>query len=795
MRLSYAWIKEWVSGIDPDPTVVANRLTMAGLEVDSLERAAPPFSRVIVGLVETVVPHSNAKRLNVCTVNDGRQRHQVVCGAPNVHSGMKAPFALPEACLPDGNSIQATVIRGIESNGMLCSASELGLAEASAGLLELPKDAPVGLDFREYWDLDDWVLDIDLTPNRSDCLSVRGIAREASVLMGGVLQESAPPMISETHSEKFPVRIDAFDACPHYVGRIIKNVDVQAETPVWMRERLRRSGVRCISLPVDITNYVMLELGQPMHAFDYDRLHEGIIVRWAQPGEALELLDGQQVALSSETLVIADHQQPLAIAGIMGGAESAVTSKTANVFLEAAFFEPSMISGRARSLGLNTESSHRFERGVDPSRQVEALNRATELLMMIGGGSPGPVTDARDLQHVRQGSTVSIELRAGQIQSIAGYSFDLERVETILVGLGCVLESKDQGWEVTPPSWRFDLRIEADLIEELLRVDGYDRVPEKPLKVTNLVSRAMGRFADTLAIKTRMREQGYQEVITYSFISETWAKRFALSNSLIQLMNPISTEMAVMRPTLWPGLLEVLRHNKNRQKTRGLYFEIGDRFEQMNEKMMDTPALAGLGFGSIYPEQWGFPSRKIDFFDIKGHIQNLFDDPDALVWEKEEHPALHPGQSARITCAGRHAGWVGRIHPLLAKEIDLADDEIYLFELNLELVLEKTARFYQPFSKYPAIRRDLSLLLADSIPVADVLSYIKSLKYGTLRNVFVFDKYQGQGIPDGFQSLALGFLWQDMEKSLKDIDIDDMMNMLTRRLEEKFGLTIRGERA
>ena len=654
MKFSEQWLREWVNP-DISTTDLAEQLTMAGLEVDAIEPVAPYFNNIVVGEVLSVEPHPDADRLRVCQVNTGGAGPlSIVCGAANVATGVRVPVAMVGAKLPGGINIKKSKLRGVASEGMLCSAKELGLAESAEGLLIFPADAEPGRDVRDYLLLNDVSLELGLTPNRGDCLSVAGIAREV-----GVINSLAPhgPEISPVAAlidEQFPVEVSVPEACPRYVARIVRDVDMTASTPVWMRERLRRSGLRSINAVVDITNYVLLELGQPMHAFDLDKLSGGIRVRMAQAGERLCLLDGQEITLDETTLVIADHEVPVAMAGIMGGAASAVSDSTRHLLLESAFFAPAAMAGRARRYGLHTDSSHRFERGVDPEMARRAMERATALLAEIASAKPGPVIEILSSAH--QPQPVGIALRMTRMERVLGIYIPRPQASNILKRLG--MEVKDEGdcWQVTPPTFRFDIRIEADLIEEIARIHGYSRLPSRRPSTPAIMRRRSETEIEVAHIRRRLVERGYQEAITYSFVDPRLQQALDPEQTPLVLANPISSDMAVMRTSLWPGLMQALLYNYNRQQDRIRLFEIGTRFRRQGQQVREEVVVAGVVMGSLIPEQWAEAERETDFFDVKKDVEALLamtDRPQDYLFNATQHAALHPGQSAVITGLGR----------------------------------------------------------------------------------------------------------------------------------------------
>ncbi|MDX9766187.1 MAG: phenylalanine--tRNA ligase subunit beta [Ectothiorhodospiraceae bacterium] len=791
MKISNRWLLEWVDhGLSAED--LGHRLTMAGLELDAIEPAAPAFEGVAVARVVSVAPHPDADKLRVCQVDDGGAVPvQVVCGAANVREGMHVPFARVGARLPGGLDIRKAKLRGIESFGMLCSAKELGLADSADGLMPLPDDAVPGIDLRAYLELDDSVLEVDLTPNRADCLSIAGIARETSVLTGAVLAAPAIESVPATIDDTLPVHIDAAADCPRYAGRVVRGLRPDAETPLWMRERLRRSGIRSLGPLVDVTNYVMLELGQPMHAFDLARIAGGIVVRKATAGETLTLLDGQVIELDPDALVIADTARPLALAGIMGGESSGVDATTVDVFLEAAHFDPRTLAGRARRYGLHTESSHRFERGVDPALPGTALERATRLLLDIAGGQTGPVTDILHAAQLRK--IEPIRLRSARVERLIGVALAADETEAILVRLGCAVERTDEGWHVTPPTHRFDLAIEVDLIEEIARVYGYHRIPS-----VNYGYTPTARVKDEARIDVqRLREHvvalGYQEAITFSFVDPAHEKLLSPDRAALALANPISSELAVMRTTLWAGLLKAVQHNLNRQQRRIRIFEIGLSFIPQDNELIQKNKIAGVLCGTALPEQWAAPERAVDFFDLKGDVESLLavgGSPEAFDFEIRVHPALHPGQSAAVTRDGQLSGWLGALNPDIEKQLGL-DRPVYLFELDLEAITLGRVPRYVEQSRFPSIRRDIALLVDAEVSAARIGAAIEAVGLSELREFHVFDVYTGTGVPAGRKSVALGLILQDLSRTLTDGEVDDLVARIVAGLEKDVGAALR----
>lgn len=791
MKFSEKWLREWVNPEVDTATLVA-KLTLAGLEVDAVEPVAGDFTGVVVGQVKSVEPHPDADKLRLCQVDvAGDELLSIVCGAANVRQGLKIPVATVGAVLPGNFKIKPAKLRGVPSFGMLCSSKELGLTESADGLMELAEDAPVGKDFRTYLDLDDVAIDVDLTPNRSDCLGVAGIAREVGVLTGCDLTKPVQQTINEQSQKHITVTISDSQSCPNYVGRVIENIDVTVKTPVWMQERLRRSGLRSLGPVVDTTNYVMLELGQPMHAFDLDKLKGGIQVRTAKDNEALTLLDGQEIKLSSDTLVIADDAAALAIAGVMGGSDSGVTDSTKHVFLEAAFFNPLAIAGRARAYGLHTDSSHRFERGVDPELALQAINRATELLLDIVGGHAGPVTQV--VSHADLPQAQQISLRANRIKRVLGIDIAASEVEDQLTRLGMSVNPTDQGWQVTAPSFRFDIAIEVDLIEELGRLYGYDLLPETRPQGTVLTANISEHQLATHRLHSLLVDRGYQEAITYSFVDPSIQNYLAVEGeSAIELANPISADLSVMRTSLWPGLIQALVHNLNRQQDRVRLFEVGRIFTGTQDNVEQHRHIGGLVCGSRYAEQWSEKQRPVDFFDVKADVEALLDlgrDSD-IRFVAAQHPALHPGQSARIY-KGEHAiGWIGALHPRLNKPLDIKN-RVYLFELTLTDVLYAQVPEFRSVSRFPAIRRDFALQVADKITLGEIQDCLQGIKSDILKGIQLFDVYSGEGVELGFKSIALAFYLQHGERTMTDDEVETLMAAIAQRLEQQLGITIR----
>ena len=784
MKFSENWLRTYVSPALSSEQL-AHVLTMSGLEVEDLQPVAPAFTQVVVGEVTAMHKHPDADRLNVCQVVVGNGTLlQIVCGAANVKVGVKVPCALVGANLPKITIKQAKV-RGIESFGMLCSEQELGLADEASGLLLLPNDAPVGNSIREYLALDDQLFTLKLTPNRSDCLSLTGIAREVSACTAAPLNSLVVSDIPVQHADGLTVDVQSTIACPRYCGRIVRGVNSRATTPGWMKQRLMRSGVRPISAIVDVTNYVLLEVGQPLHAFDCDKLRGGIQVRMAAAGEKIRLLNEQEVHLDSDMLVIADDQGAVALAGIMGGADSAVDTDTQNVFLESAFFNPDTIAGRARRLGLSTDASHRFERGVDYAKTGECLERATHLLLEICGGAAGPISESIATLPTRE----PVPLRLSRICKVLGIKFTAQAIEDLLGRLQFPYQIQAEGFLVTPPSYRFDLSIEEDLIEEIARLHGYDSIPAILPRATMamLPSTELARTATQL--RERLVARDYQEVVTYSFVEPGWEMDFAANANPVPLKNPIASQLSVMRSTLISGLVECLRYNLSRKQDRVRIFEIGRVFQAVAEGIEQPTLMTGLSYGTALAEQWGSTACNVDFFDAKGDLE-------ALLWpllasfERADHPALHPGQSARILIDGVAVGWVGVLHPKWVQQYGLPLAPA-LFEISLSKALSCKLPKFVEISKYQPVRRDIAVIVDEKTISAEMLVALQKAAPKQLVELDVFDLYNGKGIDYGKKSIAFKILLQDTQKTMTDPEVDEVVTRLTQVLSDRFGAKLR----
>ncbi|MFC0268461.1 phenylalanine--tRNA ligase subunit beta [Kushneria aurantia] len=798
MKVSDNWLRQWVA-VTQDVQAIADQITMAGLEVDAVTPVAADFSAVVVARVTELAPHPDADRLRVCQLDDGSGApRQVVCGAPNVAAGQKVALALPGAVLPGDMQIAETTLRGVASSGMICAESELGLVEEkSPGIWVLPDEAPPGEDLRRWLTLDDHTIEVDLTPNRGDCLSLAGLARELGVLNRLAVQVPPVEAVIPVGDEQFDIRVADAAACPRYASRILRDVDISAPTPLWMAERLRRSGIRSIDVVVDVTNYVMLELGQPMHAFDLERLGRHIEVRYAGEGEKLELLDGQQVALDGDTLLIADAEGPLAIAGVMGGARSGVNSQTRHVLLESAFFAPLAVAGRARRYGLHTDASHRFERGVDPSQQVRAIERATRLLLDIAGGTPGPTVEVCDHQQLPVHRRVFLD--ATRVARILGMALAHDDIVDILTRLGMTLEPSGDGrWQVGIPPWRFDIEREEDLIEELARIHGYNRLPVRYPRAELAPKRVAGDRVPLDRLRHLLVAAGYQEAITYSFVSEALQHAFAPQSTAPVLANPISSDMSVMRSSLWAGLVRAVMYNLNRQQQRIRLFETGRIFEggfaDEAGELTQTPMMAGMLCGGRDAEGWSARRDTVDFFDLKGDVERLIEaggSGEAWRFETAEHPALHPGQSARLVRDGRCVGWLGALHPRVLESLGIKTD-IYAFQIELEALTRGRVPRFTPLSRYPEVRRDLALIVEESLTVQSLLDVIRTEAGDSLVSLRLFDIYRGAGVAEGYKSLALGLTWQHPSRTLTDGEINQIIDNIVAVTAERFGAVLRG---
>lgn len=791
MKCSESWLREWVN---PELTreKLTDMLTMAGLELEEIAPVAKDFSGVVIGQILKIEKHPEADRLNICDVIIGQTTPlKIVCGAPNVKVGMRIPVAQIGAVLPGDLTIKHTAIRGVASEGMLCSASELGLSDDQSGLMELSEDAQLGMDLRNYLHLNDHTIDLSITPNRGDCLSVRGVAREIAAVTHTPLKPLDVSSVLPVNDELRAVSIKAKSACPHYVGRVIRNVKADLQTPIWLKERLRRSGVRSISPIVDVTNYVMLELGQPMHAFDLNKINKNIVVRFSKQGERIVLLDGTIQDLDDATLIIADAKNPLAIAGVMGGLDSSVTLLTTDIFLESAFFTPEVIAKQRQRYGLNSDSSYRFERGVDPTIQLEAIERATRLIIDIVGGEAGPATQVMSKSDLPKRKPVT--LTKTKLQSYLGTHIADADVERIFSSLGFTFTSKKNAWVVTIPAYRFDVSLPEDLIEEVARIYGYDHIPTQPIRAALQANTTKETSQDLQGLRQALCHSGYHEVITYSFVDKTLQALLEPAEEARSLLNPMTSEMEVMRTNLWSGLVNTLIYNKSRQQHRVRLFEIGKVFLTRGETLHQLPRIAGLMTGLVEAEQWGMPAREADFYDLKGDIENILGlthPITELEYKPESHPALHPGQSAGIYYKGQKLGIFGALHPSVLEHLDI-NGKVYVFELDLMLMEQAPAHQLNEISRFPEIRRDIALLVNGTIPAKQIQDTIREVAGDWLKDVFVFDVYQGKGITPGQKSIALAMILQHSARTLVDDEINDLMSRVISALKGHLGAELR----
>lgn len=794
MKFSEKWLREWVNP-QLDSLALSEQLSMAGLEVDGYVPVAEEFSGVVVGKVVECGQHPDADKLQVTKVDIGSGELQdIVCGAPNCRAGLLVAVATVGAVLPGNFKIKKAKLRGQPSNGMLCSASELGLSEDHDGILELPVDAPVGQDYREYLQLDDVSMDVDLTPNRADCLSIRGLAREVGVLNQLEVKQPKFQSVAATTTTQKNIELVAKEACPRYLGRVIEGINLDATTPVWMSERLRRSGIRSIDPVVDVTNYVLLELGHPMHAFDLATLSGDIRVRYAEANEKLVLLDGQTVTLQDDVLVIADEEKALAMAGVFGGEASGVTATTKDIFLESAFFSPTAIAGKARRFGLHTDASHRYERGVDPELQRTAMERATELLLAISGGSAGPIVEAVAEQELPKPKQV--KLRAERLQRILGITIAASTVTDILHRLGFAVQENQVDWTVSVPTFRFDIAIEEDLIEEVARVYGYHKIEAAaPAAKLRMIPRQEAQLTRS-RLAANLVDKGYQEAITYSFVDPKHQALLFPEAAALTLPYPISVEMSSMRVSLWPGLIATLAYNQKRQQNSLAFFETGLTFvpdDAAENGVRQQPMLAGIRGGKAAGEHWLDGDRAVDFYDVKGDVEALLQltgHAEEFRFVADEHPALHPGQTAAIYRAGQRVGYIGALHPQFEKKLGV-NGQTFVFELSLNDIATRRVTVAQPISRYPSIRRDLALVVKNNIALGEMTAAIENIGVKHLVGLNLFDVYQGPGVADGYRSLALSFVLQDAEKTLEEAQVNDVMASVVSVLRDEFGATLR----
>ncbi len=787
MKFSENWLRTFVNP-PCSSNELAHALTMAGIEVESIQPVAAIFDKVVVAEVLSVEKHPTADRLKVCNVKTGKAATdllQIVCGAPNVSVGVKVPCALIGASLP-GFTIKKTKLRGIDSAGMLCSAKELGIADAADGLLLLPEDAAVGEDFRSYYGLDDHVFTLSLTPNRADCLGVLGVAREVAAITAAELTLLTIDPVPGEIEDTLNVNVMAPEACPLYCGRIMRGVNLDVLTPLWITQRLERSEIRSINPIVDITNYVLLETGQPMHAFDVAKITGAIQVRYALPREKMQLLNDSQINLTSDMLLIADEHKPLALAGIMGGLDSGVTQGTTDIFLESAFFNPSVISGKSFHLGFSSDSAYRFERGVDFAATRGALERATYLIQAICGGKAGPVTEVKHALPQRS----SVNVRVARVKRVLGIDMTKQQISDYFARLGFGFSVKEDIFNVVPPSYRFDLVIEEDFIEELARIYGYDHIPIHFPHADMAMLPTPEAKHSTVEIKQLLVVRDYQEVINYAFVDAEWELDFVDNGKAIALKNPIASQMSVMRSTLIGGLISNLQFNLNRKQTRVRLFEMGCCFVRSDANDCEQiEKLAGLCYGDMAFEQWGMPARNVDFYDVKADIEALYRNQN-IQFKKFSHPALHPGKSAQIYIEDQPVGWLGELHPRWQKKYSLQKNAI-LFEVGSESLMPKSLPVAKEISKFPPVRRDIAIIVDNEVTVHALLTSMYAEKSAIVADISLFDIYRGKGMENTKKSLAFRVLLQDTEKTLTDEEADFAVTSLIKILENKFCATLR----
>lgn len=794
MKFSESWLREWVNPAISSEQL-CEQLTMAGLEVDGVEKVSGDFSGVVIGKVVECKQHPNADKLRITKVDIGQEQLlNIVCGAPNCRLGLTVACATIGAILPGDFKIKAAKLRGEPSEGMLCSYSELGISDDHNGIIELTEDAPLGEDLRKYLQLDDKAIEISVTPNRADCFGIIGIARDISAINNISVTAHNFETPNVTIDDKIDVNVLEPKAAPKYLGRIIKNVNAQISTPLWMKEKLRRSGIRSVGIIVDITNYVLIELGHPMHAFDLDKIDGNITVRYGFPNEKLVLLDGNEIEIKAETLVIADDKKALALAGIFGGKDSGVTAQTQNIFLESAFFSPLTIVGKAREYGLHTDASHRYERGVDPELQLKALQRASELVLAICGGSAGPISEAIHPNNLPTPSIIL--LRREKIDRLIGHFIESKRITDILIRLGCEVVTKENSWQVKAPSWRFDIQIEEDLVEEIARIYGYNNIPNEYLKIQMIMHPNSETQIPLSRFKSILVDHGYQEAVTYSFVDPKIQSLLHPRQTAILLPNPISSEMSAMRLSLWSGLLSAVIYNQNRQQQRIRLFETGLRFvpdDCAEFGIRQETMLAGVITGNLYDEHWDIKKRTVDFFDLKGDVEKLLalsGLTDKIKYKKSDNPALHPGQNAAIYINDEQIGYLGVIHPEIEKKLGL-NVKTLVFELILDKISNRKILEAQEISKYPANRRDIAIIVDSDVCAADVLSVCKSAGGEQLLDVNLFDMYQGDNIKSGQKSLAISLILQDKTRTLEDEDITKIVSKCIVALQNRFKAFLR----
>jgi phenylalanyl-tRNA synthetase beta chain len=796
VKITYRWLQE-ITPVKVSPQQLAAQLTLAGLEVESISPVAPPFSGVIVGEVLECARHPDAEKLSVCQVTtDGTNRLQIICGAKNVRAGLKVAVAMDGARLPNDVHIKRAKLRGLESNGMLCSSRELGLGSEHEGIMELPGALKLNTELRAALDLDDSMLEVNATPNRGDCMSVFGIARDYTAAQERRYLGYRPAPVAAAHQAVFPVSLQAGEACPVFASRVIRGVKADAQSPAWLRERLRRVDIHSISAVVDVTNFVMMELGQPMHAYDLAKLDTGITVRMATPAERITLLDDKERELDADFMVIADDSGAVGIAGIMGGRRTAISDTTTDVLLESAHFAPSAVAGRARRLGLFTDAAQRFERGVDPSLAALAIERATALLLECAGGSPGPVQVSR-MVSAATAADEWVALRRERITRLLGAPVPDSEVQSVLGAISETVETTAAGWRVRRPSHRFDIRIEADLIEEVARLRGFDSIPESHANAPQIAGEATEKQVSNERVLTAISDRGYREVITYTFVDPALQRRLFPDSAALALANPISAELSEMRVSLWTGLLQTCRENLRRQQTRVRLFELGNKFvvEAGSATLREIETLGGIATGQRLPEQWGSAKEALDFYDVKADVMDvlaLTGDTASVRFEAATLPVLRPGRAAQIFRGEVAIGWIGELHPQLAKELNVSTT-VFLFELEMTVAFTSKPLQYNKISVYPSVRRDLAIVVDETVPLAVLRENVTFSASGLLSELRVFDVYRGPNVETGRKSIALGLILQDSSRTLTDNDADAVVAQVVTRLRDVLSATIRDQ--
>lgn len=794
MQISESWLREWAS-----PRInsqrLAEQLTLAGLEVESIDPAGPELDadKIVIGEILDIKVHPDSRKLKICKVDIGKKKaSSIVCGAPNASIGLKTAVALSGAKLPS-MMVSRREIRGVRSAGMLCSAADLGLEDSSEGIIEFDGNAKIGRGVSDYLSFSDKIFGFELTPNRGDCLGVVGVAREVATLTGVKLKQPKIAAVVSEVDTALEISLKAPHGCPRYVGRAITNIDMSARSPDWMVERLRRSGLRSINAIVDITNYVMMELGQPMHAFDLKKISGGITVRMAKNGERLKLLDGSSVKLNKENLLIADHKKGIALAGIMGGANSAISSKTKSIYLEAAYFSALGILGKARKFGMHTDASHRFERGVDSELQIKAMERATKLVLEIAGGNAGPTTHAAQKSALPKSKNIKFE--RSEISRILGIEIPTAKATRIMKDLGMTVKNAKGGWQVKAPSWRFDIREQHDLVEEIGRCFGFDKVKPRMPNSESKTGQHLENKISVYDIKQILVQRGYYEAITYSFVDIKNQKRLLGKGNAILLSNPIADNMAVMRQSLWPGLLEALQNNLNRQESRVRLFETGKVFSKANNplKATENQRLAGLISGDTAPRQWGSESVPSDFYDIKGDLESVLNLTGSLTkfrFESSPHPTLHPGQSAKINFGKKQVGYIGKLNPEHQNIFDI-DQSVYVFEIDLDVLNETLLPNFTEISKFPSIQRDIAVLVNDDVEARKILNLVQATAGNLLKKLELFDIYEGKNINNNKKSFAFALTFQSKSSNLTSLEVDAVIEKVVGVLEDKLGAQLR----